>query len=833
MPKRRKSTPTTRRSPRTGPDEAATFQPTHPVLAATGCFVLWIALLSIPMLSGGFLAASYNDQYSSGYAYRAWAAEWWKALGHVPLWNPEIFGGMPFVAGMHGDVLYPTAWLRLVLPTHVAMNLGFIVHYVLAALFTYLFLRRWRVSWTGAVVGGLTYQLAGVIGTYVSPGHDGKLFVTAMLPLALLGLTLGIRDRRYEGYALVALAVGLIMLSPHPQMAQYALLAAGLFTLYLVFGEGSTRSTTPRVVALGLAAASVVVGVGVSAIQYLPFYAYIPYSPRDSSVLHDFAWSAAYAIPWAHVPELVIPRFTGESFTGSYWGPNGLKLHSEYLGLLGVALAVVGAMDRERRRMIIWLGAIGLLFLLVALGSATPFFRLWWEIVPFSKSMRAPGMALFVVAFVTSVLAAFGVDRVATGSARRFAPAALIVGGLVAVLGVSGVLGAIAQSLGSGVEATLGLPQRGAMAATAARTIQASALIAGLALAGVGAATLARQRGKIGPRVWAGVLIALVGTDLWLNVRPFWQYSNVHDELFAGDAIKTHLRSVKRPFRVWDVDAAGLSAVYPGAALMADDISQLYGHHGNEPHSFDVLNARQGSSLSFARAGDPQILNLFAVNYLIVQAEAAPDSLPGFRRVVSNVATSSGAQASLFEREQPIDYARFIPHAAVPLSLAQTPATVLDPAFAIDRVVLLDSAPGIVPGAIPNPLSPPSTVVVTVQHWKPGEMRVSLGGGAPAAGYVLVSENWDTEWGATVDGRAARVLRGDGTLITVPVPAGAREVVLRYEGRAYARGRLVTILSLIVVAAGLLTPVVLRRSAASRAAAPPGPVVEAAQEGAR
>ena len=82
--------------------------------------------MSIPMVSGAFLAAPYNDQYSSGYAYRAWAAEWWKKLGHVPLWNPEIFGGMPFVAGMSGDLLYPTAWLRLVLPTHVAMNLGFV-----------------------------------------------------------------------------------------------------------------------------------------------------------------------------------------------------------------------------------------------------------------------------------------------------------------------------------------------------------------------------------------------------------------------------------------------------------------------------------------------------------------------------------------------------------------------------------------------------------------------------------------------------------------------------------------------------------------------------------
>src|SRR5512138_860923 len=201
------------------PSTMAEFEPRHATLVATACFTLWISLMSVPMLGGAFLATQYNDQYSSGYAYRAWAAEWWKRLGHVPLWNPEIFGGMPFVAGMSGDVLYPTAWLRLVMPTHVAMNLGFVIHYILAGLFTYWFLRRWRVSWTGAVVGGLAYQLAGVIGSYVSPGHDGKLFVTTMLPLALTGLTLGIRDRRFEGYGIAALAVGLIMLSPHPQMA--------------------------------------------------------------------------------------------------------------------------------------------------------------------------------------------------------------------------------------------------------------------------------------------------------------------------------------------------------------------------------------------------------------------------------------------------------------------------------------------------------------------------------------------------------------------------------------------------------------------------------------
>jgi hypothetical protein len=358
----------------------------------------------------------------------------------------------------------------------------------------------------------------------------------------------------------------------------------------------------------------------------------------------------------------------------------------------------------------------------------------------------------------------------------------------------------MAESLGRGVELTLGYPQRGAMAITAAHTIQTSALAAGLALAAAGLVAIGYRRGMVGPKFVSVVLIALVGTDMWLNARAFWNYSNAHDELYAGDAIKARLRSVPRPFRVWDVD------VYPGAALMADDIPQLYGHHGNEPHAFDVLNARRGSSLTFDRAGDPQILDLFAVNYLIVPASSAPASLPGFRPTLTNVATSSGTQATLFERERPIAYARFVPAAATPRSKDQIPATVVDPEFQIDRVVLLDSAAGITPGVIPNPPPSPSDLAVTFADWKPGEMHMRLGTGAPAAGHVLVSENWDSEWRATVDGKDARVMRGDGTLITVPVAAGARDIVLRYEGRAYARGRIVTIVSMLLILLGLVVP---------------------------
>ena len=95
---------------------AAGYEPRRPTLVATGFFALWVVILSLPMLAGRWLANPYSDQYATGYAFRAWGAEWWKRFGHVPLWEPELFGGMPFVGASHGDIFYPTSFLRLILP---------------------------------------------------------------------------------------------------------------------------------------------------------------------------------------------------------------------------------------------------------------------------------------------------------------------------------------------------------------------------------------------------------------------------------------------------------------------------------------------------------------------------------------------------------------------------------------------------------------------------------------------------------------------------------------------------------------------------------------------
>jgi hypothetical protein len=159
---------------------AVPFEPPRPAILAAVICVLAALVVCWPMLTGQWLLG--DDQYVGGYGFRLFGAEMFRATGRIPEWNPYLFGGLPFIAAQHGDIFYPTAWLRWVLPIDTAMNLGFFAHIAIAGATMYAFLRALRVSWTGAMVGGLAYELSGIVASMVRPGHDGKLYVSALAP---------------------------------------------------------------------------------------------------------------------------------------------------------------------------------------------------------------------------------------------------------------------------------------------------------------------------------------------------------------------------------------------------------------------------------------------------------------------------------------------------------------------------------------------------------------------------------------------------------------------------------------------------------------------------
>ena len=90
--------------------------PRHALAWAALAYALFALLLAYPALGGAFLVNGLSDQYIAGYPFREFAAASLRAGEGFPLWNPYQYGGMPYVAAMHGDIFYPTFLLRMLLP---------------------------------------------------------------------------------------------------------------------------------------------------------------------------------------------------------------------------------------------------------------------------------------------------------------------------------------------------------------------------------------------------------------------------------------------------------------------------------------------------------------------------------------------------------------------------------------------------------------------------------------------------------------------------------------------------------------------------------------------
>ena len=80
-----------------------------------------------------------------------------------PLWNPYQFSGYPFFANPQNGLFYPLNGLFFILPFDIAFNTIIILHFFLAGLFIYFFLKDLKVSPAGSLVSGLIFMLSGYL----------------------------------------------------------------------------------------------------------------------------------------------------------------------------------------------------------------------------------------------------------------------------------------------------------------------------------------------------------------------------------------------------------------------------------------------------------------------------------------------------------------------------------------------------------------------------------------------------------------------------------------------------------------------------------------------
>lgn len=759
---------------------------------ATALLVCTLAVLTLlwPLLTGQILFGGMrSDMFIAGYSFRLFGAEQFLATGAIPQWNPYLYGGLPFIAAMHGDIFYPTAWLRWVMPVDLAITWGMAVHFVLAGWLTFGFARALRLSWSAAITAAVAYQLSGIVASQMSPGHDGKLFVSALTPLGFWVLLSAIRGARRWAFGAFALVVALLVLG-HYQMCYFLMLALGLWTLYLAFWDDQRPAGQNPWLAVGLAALAVVVGIGITALQVLPFLEYIPYSPRAAGGPNTgWEWVNSYAMPPAELFTWVLPEFNG--VLDNYWGENPIKFHTEYVGVVPLMLACFAWGDAPRRRLVVALLVGVVLFQLLAFAGHTPFYRPFFEFLPMLKKMRAVGMVFFLVAFPLALLAGIGLERIMTGQVKPGRVLAVAGGfGVFALLGATGVLQVIAEGIA--------MAQRMEAVQANAPELRMGALRLLLFVALGGAAIWAtaarRLRGALAAAVVAGVVVA----DLWSVDRQFYLFSPRAAELFRDDEVTARLRQEPMPFRVLDAQNS-----YPQSTLMAYRIPSVLGYHGNELRFYQELG---GKDQGWQGVFSPNVLDLLAVRFLILQQE---QPVPGFHRIAGPVTSTFGTQAVLYEKDLVPPYARVVASAATAPE-PRIPPTVINPQFPVNLAVLYPESTSISVAPLGDTL-PASLARATVAEWSPGAMRITLEGQNPAASYLVVAENWYPDWRASVDGQPAAVHRADHTLLSVVLPPGAREVTLKFESETYARGKLVSLAALLMAVGMIVAPVALAR----------------------
>jgi hypothetical protein len=758
-------------------------------LYAAGIYAIATLTLAWPALLGQFLVNPRSDQYIAGYAFREFAASTLREVGQVPLWNPYLFGGMPYVAAMHGDIFYPTALLRVVLGTGAGMTWGFIIHVFLAGLFTYLLLRGLGIGFMGALIGGLAYMMSGNVAGLVSPGHDGKLFISALLPLSMLFVLRGVRDGRQWAWGALAVTVGLGVLSPHPQLLQYMLLVAGAFGLVLAFADSGTGRLQRGIAIRRLAASAgaVMLGFAMGAIQYLPVREYVPWSPRAGGKSWELA--TTYSMPPEEMVNFWVPQFSG--ILDRYWGDNLIHLHSEYLGVAVLLLAAL-AFARGRRadqRTLLWFATgVTVIATLWALGGYTPFYRLVYAIVPGTKYFRAPSTMLYVVSFGVALLAAIGADRaVRREIGRRYLVTWTVVALAIGVLGATGGLTNLGVTVAANQQqADFAMANDAALRGGALR----STLFGAMALACLFLLSTGRLARDAGGYLLAGI----VAVDLWSVERHYWQFEPPAETLFAADATVEHVKNQPSPGRVLQFltdRAHGRDPFLNGDALMTHRIPTVLGYHGNELGRYQLLG---GQAEEWRNIVNPNFWQLMNVKYVLTDA---PDlNVPGLTRVAGPVENAYGTTVSLFEmaEENP---AAWVAPAMVKAPDEDVLATVLDPRFNIRSVALFDTAAA-VQGVELSSMPVPLPIRATVTRPGPGSIDVALDQPAPDGSALVVSENYYPGWAATVDGQPAAIGRADVSLIGVPLPAGTRQVSLRFSSEPYETGTTVTLVAVLV-----------------------------------
>ncbi|MGH9298635.1 MAG: hypothetical protein ACRDZT_01815, partial [Acidimicrobiales bacterium] len=437
-------------------------------------------------------------------------------LPHVPLWDPYIMGGMPYLGDMQSAVFSPFSILAYVLPFWWSLSVIAVMKVVVASMGAYLLARVFKMGFAGSFLCGVVYGF-GLFMIAWLPWPLTNVF--PLIPWMLVATERLIRRPGLLTGAAMSAVVALQFFGGHPESSMQALLiTAGYFVLRVLQspGGGATamaeagRDGLSRVAALARTVSrpvlafviALALGTALCAVTILPFL--------------ELLWSSSDLASRPRSQVHVLPRYFFAGFLPGYF-PGAFEIETAfYLGALPMMLAVIALLRPRVERIAVAVAAC--LSLAVVLGLE-PFFWTAAHIpgLDFTYLSRFTIMYLLCMA----LLAGFGLDDLVRhraglryGLSAASAAVVLLILPLVVVVVTRGAPAHFfGRALGYGLRLFTGdkVPREYLQPVT-----RLADLVIWILVAGAGAVLLGLRLGRrLSPRVFATLAVVLVIGDLF------------------------------------------------------------------------------------------------------------------------------------------------------------------------------------------------------------------------------------------------------------------------------------------------------------------------------
>jgi hypothetical protein len=667
-----------------------------------------------------------------------------------PLWFPDILGGMPGIASCNLSFFYPTVLIAAFSGVSLQMQeaLDAVIHVALAGAGMFLFLRRLKLSLSGALLGACFFAFSGSQLSQLFGGYYNFVEGIALVPWAFWAAHKGVQEKSWFAWGLCGLVLALQILAVAIQIVAYTLPALAVFTVVLASkdpdglvpskqagnsGKQMLRATLGLALALGLAFL-------LSAPQLWPVLQYFPYSLRSN--FSDTAMGAfrlSEAITW------LVPGFFGWH-APTYHGSVSFGATSEYFGLLPWALAFAAASAFWRSRALVpWMVGLAMSALVVSVSPHAP----WgWLLphLPVYSGFRYWHRVLFLLTFAVCTLAAMGWDALfdenGKAAARRGAVLFLISALLIA--GLAWILAPFCASTDAPglLPATHSAGAVQDLAATLTAISRQSAWTT-LGLLPVLLLVLAATRGK--QRLMALALaLAFHGLEQWPLLTRYVQFTN--PGILEGTpnyALPPPGRPGLEPWRVNDY-----SDYYPNNTV-------LMGYENLS--GAESVPLRSYHEMQLALLPRPELwFDLFNVRYVFVHSQAGP---------------YDADRVNIFENKSAFPRAWLATRSRLVSGDEEAWRLLGDPVFKPREEVALEREAPL------NSTKSNGSIRWTARS--PLENRLEVSTEQDAA--LVLSNPWYPSWMARIDGQDAPVLKADGGLQAVLLKAGHHQVEIRFD----------------------------------------------------